>query len=166
MESQKREEAAKRNFKKSSISGKDGIFKEKWLSLIENKKYLKIDEIFPSIKETLYSLTKNYRLVLVSLRRARENLIWQLNYFSRILCNYANNGNWRVKYILIKKDSPPLGSFIIGDTEIDILAGKKLKMKTVALARGVRNKDFLNKLKPDYLLNNLRGVNKILGLIK
>ena len=51
-------------------------------------------------------------------------------------------------------DSYNKRSVIVGDTETDILAGKRFGLKTVAVTNGMRNRNFLKKYKPDVLIDD------------
>lgn len=153
--------------KNSALNDKIGIFKKEWFRLIEKREFLKEDRLLPGIRQLLARLSKEHPLILVSLRRSKQDLLWQLNrlgikrYFYKILSKNYNEGDWRVKYNLIKKEKPVRNSFVVGDTEIDILSGKKLKLKTIALSCGIRNRQFLKRLKPDYLVNDLKGALRV-----
>jgi pyrophosphatase PpaX len=50
---------------------------------------------------------------------------------------------------------------IVGDSIYDIRAGKKAKVKTVAVLSGIYTRDMLRKEKPDYILKDIRGLKKI-----
>ena len=51
-----------------------------------------------------------------------------------------------VNQLLIKV---PFSGWFIGDSEVDILAGKALGLKTCAVGFGLRNQDFIQSLNPD-----------------
>ena len=51
----------------------------------------------------------------------------------------------------------PLESYVIGDSDTDIHAGRLAKYKkVVAITRGIRSKEQLEILKPDHVVNNLK----------
>jgi phosphoglycolate phosphatase len=56
--------------------------------------------------------------------------------------------------------------FIIGDTIHDIKAAKDAGVKVIAVATGAYPKEQLSKLKPDYLVDNLKDTEKIIDVIK
>ena len=68
------------------------------------------------------------------------------------------------KYILLvsamnKLDVASQKVWFIGDTETDVFAGRLAKVsKVVAISRGIRSKEQLDVVKPDYLINNLTEV--------
>jgi phosphoglycolate phosphatase-like HAD superfamily hydrolase len=153
----------------SAIALSQAEFRRQWLGLIERKELLCADRIWPGAKAILAALGKRYCLVLVSLRHSRSNLIWQLKrlglggYFFRVLSAAPEVNSWRVKCRLIKGTvGAGAGSYLIGDSEVDVLAGKALGLPVVAVHCGVRDKAFLAKLRPEYLASSLRQAAKIL----
>ena len=114
-------------------------------------------------------MRKRYQLFLVTLRNNRTNLLWQLNYFAinkffdKVLSRDNNAGTWQVKYELIVQarlvDREKL--VIIGDTEADVLTAKELNAISIAVESGIRNKEFLQKLQPDFLLKNISELGRI-----
>lgn len=56
----------------------------------------------------------------------------------------------------------PEQAFMVGDSDIDILAGKNAKVKTVGVTYGWLGKD-IAKHQPDYLINN---IGDLLNIIK
>ncbi|MCB9249685.1 MAG: HAD family hydrolase [Ignavibacteriales bacterium] len=56
----------------------------------------------------------------------------------------------------------PKNTLMIGDTELDILCGKSAGAKTCAVSFGYRNVEELKTYKPDYMINNLLEILKII----
>jgi len=145
-------------------------FMDEWLKRIENKNYLKYDNLLSESLIILSGLKNKADLMLVTLRNNRENLFWELNnlglvnYFKEILVD--SPVKLKNKMTLVKdyteKQLKENKFIIVGDTEADILTGKELGMLTVAVAYGIRSKEFLEKLKPDFCLNSLSEFLKIL----
>jgi len=54
-------------------------------------------------------------------------------------------------------------SIIVGDTETDILMGKHLVIKTIAVSSGMRNRKFLKKYKPDILIKDFSEIKNIIN---
>ena len=46
---------------------------------------------------------------------------------------------------------------IVGDTVVDILCGQQLKMYTVGVLCGMRDRKFLKNIGPDFLIENMPG---------
>jgi phosphoglycolate phosphatase-like HAD superfamily hydrolase len=158
----KRNKAGPRLILKLSGIKSQKEFKKRWMKLIEVRPYLRHDRVWPSVKTSLLKLGERHKLVLVTLRNSPANLKWQLNrlglkkYFSVVLRKSDNRADWRTKYRLIKKSGElSLPAWIIGDTEIDILAGRKLKMNTIAVTSGIRSRNFLLKTRPDHITDSL-----------
>jgi phosphoglycolate phosphatase-like HAD superfamily hydrolase len=53
------------------------------------------------------------------------------------------------------------GSWMIGDTEADVGAGKIVGLKTAAVLTGIRDVKHLKKAEPDHLLDDIRGLLKL-----
>lgn len=143
-------------------------FMSKWLERIEDKNYLKYDKFLPGTLEVLMILKKKYNLVLVTLRNNKKNLIWEVdkfglaNSFEEILVGSPLKLKNKVSLINDYIEKSSKNNFIIvGDTEADILAGKELELLTVAATYGIRSKEFLIKLKPDFLLDNFSDLHKV-----
>ncbi|MBI2549637.1 HAD family hydrolase [Candidatus Woesearchaeota archaeon] len=144
-------------------------FTAEWLHNIEKKEYLALDLLQRSAKKSLTALL-SFRLVLVTLRRKRRNLIWQLErlgikeHFSAILSAPPSRQPHKQKASLIKKDSQNnhKGIFIMGDTEADIAAAKALKIPAIAVTSGIRNSKQLLKLKPEFTAQQLSDAVQII----
>ena len=54
--------------------------------------------------------------------------------------------------------------FMVGDTEMDIMAAKNAGVKSIAVTWGFRDEDFLKKYGPDYIVHNPQELKRILGL--
>lgn len=148
-------------------------FSKEWINSIEKKEYLKCDKAFPGMKSILSNLYKKRDLILVTLRNNKKNLLWELNYFGitkffkSILVDSPMKNKDKasmIKEILAKSFNNK--SIIIGDTEVDMLTGKKLRILTIAATYGIRSKHFLEKLKPDFCIENPTEIIRILKKIK
>ncbi len=134
---------------------------------IESKKHLKA---FPGVKKTLEILRKKYKLVLISncntneikisLNRAKIN---QKLFSLLISSNDVKNPKPKPDEILFaERKLKQKVSYVIGDSIYDIQAGKKAKVKTIAVITGNNTKSQLKKEKPDYIIDNFNNVLKIL----
>lgn len=61
------------------------------------------------------------------------------------------------RYCVEEKDT-----YMLGDTEVDYLTGKNAGCKTVLVTWGFREKEELEKLKPDYLIEKMEDLEKII----
>lgn len=145
-------------------------FIDEWLKRIEDRNYLKYDSILRESLDILSKLKDKDDLVLTTLRNNKENLLWELNnfrltsYFKEILVDSPIKLKNKISLIkdYIEKCSKNDNFIIVGDTEVDISSGKDLRMLTIAVTYGIRSKEFLKKLKPDFYLNNLYEIPEIL----
>lgn len=157
--------------KRSNAQRIAGVFRAEWLHSIEKKEYIALDLLQRSAKKSLTALLP-FRLVLVTLRQKRRNLIWQLerlgikDHFSAILSAPPSRSRqpWKQKANLIKKDNQNnrKGIFIIGDTEADVLAGRLLKIPAIVVTSGIRNSKWLLKLKPKFTAQKLSDAVQII----
>ena len=145
-------------------------FYKLWIRRVELKKYLILDKIQPQAKENLRRLRAKYPLYLISLRRSKLNLLWQLEelslnkYFKKIIyCPDASIRPWQAKAAKIKKILKPKESaVIVGDTEVDIRAGKLAGIKSIGVTCGIRNRRSLIDENPDYLIPSIKTISKII----
>lgn len=134
------------------------------IRLLEDIEYLKHDRIIRGALKTLKRLKKENKLVLVTVRANRNSLLKELcllkirRFFDEILVAPAGKEPWKTKVKLIKDKRYVLRDAVfIGDTEIDILAAKALKVKSIAVLSGLRSKKVLKAYKPDRLINSIGG---------
>jgi phosphoglycolate phosphatase-like HAD superfamily hydrolase len=52
---------------------------------------------------------------------------------------------------------------MVGDTELDIQCGKNAESKTCGVLYGYRNKEHIEKEKPDYIVSGLEELKHLLG---
>ncbi|MEA3378318.1 MAG: HAD family hydrolase [Nanoarchaeota archaeon] len=114
--------------------------------------------------------SKGYRLALVSNSKHKEiNAILRFAKFEKNLFDVII-GNEEVVHpkpnpdMILKamKKLKEKGGYMVGDTIYDIQAGKKAKLKTIAVLTGQQNKATLKKANPDYIIKSVRKINKIL----
>jgi phosphoglycolate phosphatase-like HAD superfamily hydrolase len=147
---------------------------KKRLEIIENFSYLKTDQVVPGACQVLDRLSKKHTLILVTLRNRSETLSQELDYFDlkkyfkKVLSQDNNPGDWQTKARLIREDE----SFnnkdvvIIGDTQADIKCGKDLGMITVAVLSGIRTEELLRKAEPDFLIEDINSLEKVIFSIE
>lgn len=141
-----------------------------FISHIENVDELMEDKIFDGAIATLEKLSKNNECYLVSLRRNEDNLLLQIDrlglahVFVKILTGHSEGDGSDVKQHLIKKMIPPNANtaFIVGDTEADVLAAKALGLRSVAVTTGIRSKEFLVEIKPDYIIERISDLTTVI----
>ncbi len=131
---------------------------------IEATDHLSLDRLQPGARETLHRLAERHSLVLVTLRHSRRRLQQQLaeleiaSLFTHVLSAPAGEvSGWQVKRDLILEAGCVLGpgTFIAGDTETEIHAGRALAISTIAVCDGIRDERHLRVLAPDWLIPTL-----------
>ena len=143
-----------------------GIYNKLRSKRIEDETYLMLDCLQLEAAKILDCMSKNYSLILVTLRKSKLQLYKQLEslnikkYFKDILVSGGSDGSerWQIKYNLIEKylkSSSDNCHVIISDTETDIEVGKKLGFTTVAITNGIRTLDLLLKSNPDFIYSSI-----------
>ena len=126
-------------------------FNQKWLSLIETEKYLKLDTVYLNVKEVLTTLGKEKELFVLTARQDKEMLYKQLSwlgltpYFKEILATE----NKQTKTDILKQFSLTSDDILVGDTGHDIQTGKSVGLKTVAVSYGFLSEEVLKTYQPD-----------------
>jgi len=153
---------------RSSISKEITVrFLDDFINKIEDTSYLKEDILFPDVVYILEDIARVADLYLVSLRRNSDNLKAELEWlgiehlFKDVLTGHSETDGHDVKVELIGKINNGDKSFIVGDTEADIISGKELSLITVAVLSGLRDEKFLAALKPDFIISNISELKSI-----
>jgi phosphoglycolate phosphatase len=145
----------------------DKAYAKAWLDRIETREFLAFDAIVPGAVEVLGQLMKEYHLFLVTLRQNPALLRWELetlglsHFFVKVLSAHsATTPGWQVKADLIREAGLDArgGLAIIGDTEVDILAGKALGLTTIAVTNGIRARQLLEAVEPDFIIPDITGL--------
>ncbi|MEA2602414.1 MAG: hypothetical protein QOF89_3406 [Acidobacteriota bacterium] len=135
-------------------------------SRIEERRYLRLDRLWPWTLPVLADLARRAPLVLVTLRRHPDRLRWQLDRlglsprFERVLASRSNGKPDAKAGLILREGFADLeGSVLVGDTEVDVASGRALGLRTAALtAGGLRTAARLAAWSPDALLEDLRQV--------
>ena len=138
-------------------------FNISWINKIETRKYLSKDILFPFTIEVLQELTSNKtKIYLVTARQSTENTRSELSelgidqFFSNIFITNAQMN----KSIIIRNFNIPITrkDLFVGDTGIDMQAGKELGITTVAVLSGFRNRSMLKKYNPEFIIDDIRSL--------
>ncbi|MBU0758129.1 MAG: HAD hydrolase-like protein [Nanoarchaeota archaeon] len=123
--------------------------------------------VHPSLLSDLKK--KKHKLVIVSARDNKENLLRELEfnkidmYFDTVLTTpMFSTAKDKVNAITLNFKDLSNKDIIIGDSESDILAGKALKIKTIAVLSGIRNKDTLAELEPDMIVHTVNNIREVI----
>lgn len=148
-----------------------GDYLELFIDRIESLEELYRDELFVDSLSTLKKLSSNgNKLYLLSLRRNSDALDKQIEklgigcFFEKILSGHSDTkeGTLLKKADIIKQTiDNPEDSIIIGDTEADVSAAQQLNATSIALLSGIRSKEFLKSMEPDYLVAGIGDVANI-----
>lgn len=172
--------------KRGIFLDKDGtlVDNSKYPEIIPSDKILE-DEILEGLK---YAQQKEYKLIIVSnqpfIAKGRLTKEETENIFKSVVsklkekgiiiddyfyCPHQSSDNCSCKkpkptliFEAAKKHNIDLSkSFIVGDMDADILAGKNAGLKSVLVLTG-NGKDFLGKVDADYVIKNLNEISKII----
>ena len=153
----------KLNSKKIKMISNDHIY----FLINKTKKYLKP---FKDTRMTLRKLKKKYKLALLSNCTHRE-IIASLeaakvdkNIFDIIVGDddVKHGKPYPDEILKAKKLLHMKAAYMIGDSIYDVMAGKKAGVRTIAVLTGNHSRSEIKKYKPDYIMKNLSGINKIL----
>lgn len=154
-----------------TASGAAGIydrFLQAWLERIEEEKYLSLDRLQPGAVEKLREWkAAGIKLFLVTMRNKKENLQRQLASFDLVpffdqVVSVGTDGEGNKKATAAEAylDKASRGSVLwIGDTEEDIRAAHQLGVKVCAVDCGLRTREYLASLCPDFLCHDLKAIN-------
>jgi len=83
-----------------------------------------------------------------------------IEYFSYIYTpEFEMTPRWKMKKDIIDKYlSDKIGNncFLVGDTETDVIAGKKSRIKTISISNGIRNPDIIINETPTHIFPNIQ----------
>lgn len=148
---------------------------ERRLLLIESPGYLAFDRLVPGALAVMEKLAQTEELHLVTLRRNRKTLVEEIGRLGlkRIFTSVIS---WEgiadevpvkrdliVESHVIREGEPAL---IVGDTEGDILAGKSMGISTCAVLNGIRNRLLIAEVKPDYTIEDIGGLPRVVEEIR
>lgn len=137
-------------------------FHNRRIARIEDEAYLRRDRLFPWSTAALETLRSKGPIVLVTARRRSQELFDQLRWL-QIADGLdgviqVHGGQQKAEAIV---QSPALRAgqeAIVGDTEADIDAGRRLGIATFAVWSGLRSETRLRLAKPDHVAPNLMHV--------
>ena len=153
------------------VSGADGIYHEflsYWLERIEQKEYLKLDQVQSGAVEIVNGWRNSGLMVnLVTMRNDHDNLLWQMDQlgisslFNAIQAvgiaagsaGKASAARSLIGHLDVKS------ALWIGDTEADLESARLLGIGVCLVENGLRVPDYLASLHPDFLVPNLRSIN-------
>jgi phosphoglycolate phosphatase-like HAD superfamily hydrolase len=134
-------------------------FPKLWLSRIEEPHYLELDRVQKGARDIIRQLAEHHDLYLVTLRRNRQTLLQQLTEiglydpFLKIISGSTCSDGENPKVSLLQKVlHPSPKDWILGDSEIDIQAGKAFHIHTCAVLNGIRDRERLSAYAPTVII--------------
>ena len=140
-------------------------------NVIESPKYLEYDRPFSYTLDTIKTLKKDNRLVIVSLRESLKKTEIEIDklgfkpFFDKVLVHNEDMDNkWKIKAELIKSDSGfnTRDSIVVGDTETDFLAAKELGIDCFLVSSGIRTRDYLAILNCGIVIDSIAELEQLL----
>jgi len=165
----------------SGLSVKDSITaSEARRDLNFKEDFLYMDKVFDDVFDTFeYIKSKNINFFVVTLRRKKQlnptikqfklNKYINLDKFFPLADEEKIQNDIQGKHILVVNAHRRLGlntqeTWIIGDSDTDVHVGRLARLgKIIAIDRGIRSREQLEVLRPDYLINNLKELTGFLS---
>jgi phosphoglycolate phosphatase len=136
-------------------------FRREWMAKVEDVFRVQSDTPFPYVEKLLSKLYDRYNLFVVTARQKPELVFKQIEsfdwakYFKDI---YVTRQNMTKHDIVRNNVAVTPHDCFIGDTGEDILSGKHLGVKTIAVASGFLNKEVLSEYKPDMIFESVKEI--------
>lgn len=138
-------------------------YAREWLATIEGDDVLALDRPVPGAISALAAIAAHHPVVLVTLRQRCDALPSELDrlgitpHLSAVRCGspLAAAGAPTKAQLIRDGGSVEHAVCIVGDTEIDIEAGRLVGLRTVAVAGGIRDRAALEGFLPDVLIDDL-----------
>lgn len=133
-------------------------------NVIESSRYLEYDRPFSYALDTIKTLKKDNRLVIISLRESLKKTEMEIDkfgfkpFFDKVLVhNEDTDSKWKIKAELIKSDSGfnTGDSIVVGDTETDFLAANEVGIDCFLVSSGIRTRDYLASLNSSFVIENV-----------
>jgi HAD superfamily hydrolase (TIGR01549 family) len=129
--------------------------------------------LYPGVKETLNILNGKQIMVSLLTTKVQEQADKIIDHFNlRPSFSYVMGRRDGLAhkpspepllYICNELKVDPSETLMVGDTELDIQCGKNAESKTCGVLYGYRNKEHIEKEKPDYIVSGLEELKHLLG---
>ena len=132
-------------------------FEKTWLAKIEEPEWLAMDIPFDGVSSFLQSLEKEHDLYLVTARQFETRVREQISLYGwdPVFKKIFVTGPGREKYDVLAPFTGSSSDWMVGDTGKDIQAGKKLGIRTAAVASGFLSREKLLEYQPDVIAENV-----------
>ena len=143
---------------------------ERRLSIIELPGYLAFDRPVQGALAVMEKLAQTEEIHLATSRRNRKTLMEEIGrlglkrMFTSVISWEGPSGEVPAKGDLLAESRVVRegeAALIVGDTEGDILAGKRLGIFTCAVLNGIRNRRLVAGMEPDYTIEDIRGLPRV-----
>lgn len=133
-------------------------------------KYADKAKVLPGVEYTLRQLKKSYELAIIS-NASHKNILALLRgakldkrLFNILIGNddVEKSKPWPDEILKAEKLLHHEAKFMVGDSIYDVIAGKRAKVKTIAVLSGRYSRSQLRRYKPDYIIKELRDILKII----
>ena len=135
------------------------LFEKKWMQLIETDEWIRRDQPFEGVTYFLMKLKENnFSLYLTTARQHKITAIRQLESFGwKYIFNHVLVTEQKTEKINLIKPfiSADIHDWMIGDTGNDIVTGKLLGLRTVAVLSGFQSEEILTAYQPDLIIHNV-----------
>jgi len=142
----------------------------RWLSRIERPEWLMLDRLQRGAEECLTLLSELYSLHLVTLRRDAAALDEQLDwlnlrrFFTEVHSGWADGrGGALMKMSWLRPHLAAGPAAVVGDSEIDMLAARLLRVRAIGVSYGIRSEEELLELGAAQVIHQLRDLPEAIG---
>jgi phosphoglycolate phosphatase-like HAD superfamily hydrolase len=140
---------------------------------VEDPANLRLDRLFPGVADTLAALRgRGDRLYLLSLRRHARPFQRQVEdlgiaaAFERVCSGRAHAAGELAKAQLIGQLGFDRPAAVVGDTEADILAARKLGLAAIGVPTGLRTRGYLRDAGADAIVDRVRRLPAALDRVR
>lgn len=140
-------------------------FRKDWMNNIEDPARLDTDTPLHGVSELLQRLSHKKELYLVTARQYPDRVNEQLHQFgwSGFFTGILDTQQQQSKASLIRSTlHPNITDILVGDSGEDMMCGKELGMKTIAVSSGILNPEVLLEYQPDAILDTVVAAESLL----
>lgn len=151
---------------------------EKFINIYKENyfKFINYSSVYPGFPEVLYNLINRGIKISLLTTKAQDQADTIIDHFE--LRKYFDLIRGRRNGIAHKPSAEPLllickdlnmqisNTLMVGDTELDIQCGKNAGALTCGLTYGYRTREFIEMENPDFILDSIMDLEKILRIMK
>jgi phosphoglycolate phosphatase len=147
-------------------------FLDAWINRIETREYLALDRLQHNVTNVLLGWKqRELRLLLATMRNNSRNLAWQLDMLNLsrffddvVVVGSGHDGANKAPEVKARMMGQRTDRVVwVGDTEVDVAAARQLGVRVCALTCGLRTKEYLVSLSPDYIETDLQSLAEIVN---